>query len=175
MTTSNEGNLPKASQVLFTVTCWNCGKDHTLHNCPDPRDEAKITKARKAFQANRRKKGKGPRRDDKGRPLKFNKKHVLVVDTKRYREEQAKADKGDKKSSDKQDKSEKDSKDKSDKSHKSDKSSSSSLSDSQKKGTHDKDTAQALVNMLADPSLAPDARSEQACLLTACIDSSFGE
>ena len=169
LTTSNEWNLPKASQVLYTVTCWNCGKDHTLRDCPAPRDEDKITKARKAFQANRSKKGKGPRRDDKGRPLKFNKKHVLVVDTKRYREEQAKADK---KSSDKQDKNEKDSKDKSDKS---DKSSSSSSSDSQNKGTQDKDTAVALVNKLADPNLAADARSEQARLLTACIDAAFRE
>ena len=58
-------------------------------------------------------------------------------------------------------------------SDKTDKPSTSDSSDSQKKGNCDKDTAQALVNMLADPALAPDARSEQARLLNTCIDKAF--
>ena len=77
-TTSTPGNY----------RCWNCGLNHKLPDCPEPRDEAKIEKARQEYKA-RRQHGKKDKvkRDDQNRPLKKNKKNVYVVDTKKWNEE----------------------------------------------------------------------------------------
>jgi hypothetical protein len=56
--------------------CYNCGSDdHLLPDCPHPRDEAKITKAREEFAKNKR---RNPQQQNKGKP----KAHKASVETK---------------------------------------------------------------------------------------------
>ena len=82
------GAKKSAFDVTGTYRCWNCGGNHKLPDCPSPRDDAKIDKARKEYKARRRNKGKDKtKRDDQNRPLKKNKKNVYVVDTKKWNEE----------------------------------------------------------------------------------------
>ena len=67
-------------------TCWNCGEDHMLNDCPKPRDEARIKKAVEKFRAEnpRRNNRRGPKHKNgpDGRPLVKNKKGVYVLDQK---------------------------------------------------------------------------------------------
>jgi hypothetical protein len=85
---NHDGDRPK-------LKCFNCEKEgHMLGDCPDPRDEAKIAKNRKAFLKNRPPR-KGNNKGDKfkkvrrmkdGRPEIKNKKGVFVLDQKKKRE-----------------------------------------------------------------------------------------
>lgn len=84
VTTKQGKSALNASNMTFV--CWNCGGNHLLSKCDQPRDEAKIEAARKAFKARRSgRQGKKGKWDDKGRPLKLNKKGAYVVDTKRWK------------------------------------------------------------------------------------------
>ena len=72
-----------------TPACWNCGSlDHLLPDCPRPRDESRIERARQRFRASnpRRFRGK-PRRktSSDGKPLILNKNGHCALDQKRWR------------------------------------------------------------------------------------------
>ena len=95
---SGTGTRPKGK-------CFNCGGDHLLPQCTQPRDEAKIKAARDAFAANRpprtgRTGGRPPSGSPKhkmgkgGRPLILNKQGAYVTDTKRWKalKDKAKSD-----------------------------------------------------------------------------------
>ena len=73
------------------VRCWNCNKPgHLAPDCTAPRDEKAIEANRSKYQPRR---GRRQPRDDKGRPLKFNKNQVYVVDVTKQREEESKGNK----------------------------------------------------------------------------------
>ena len=79
------------------VRCWNCNEfNHMAPQCPKPRNEKNIEENRSKYNPLR---GRRQPRDDKGRPLKFNKNQVYVVDVKQQRKENKKGDKDDKSSS----------------------------------------------------------------------------
>ena len=80
-----------SAHVDGTLSCWNCSGPHAVNVCPEPRDEACIKRNRDAFRARRPNQPRN--RDAQGRPLKYNKKQALVVDTKQLRKEQARAEK----------------------------------------------------------------------------------
>jgi len=68
------------------ITCWNCGGNHHLSDCPKPRDQKKIDLAIQRYRAARRARGK-PRHKtgSDGEPLVLNKNGHCVVDQKRWR------------------------------------------------------------------------------------------
>ena len=59
--------------VLLSGVCWNCGNaDHSLRNCPHPRNEKKVEANREQFRKAKAKKGSsGPGTDSAGKPTKF--------------------------------------------------------------------------------------------------------
>ena len=102
--------LPTGSPGAFNATgtplpyymrpgfvCFNCGKGgHPLSQCPKPADEARIKKARDAYQAAHPRKSKSKSKSRpkhttgtsgkyKGKPLVLNKNGVYVVDTKKWK------------------------------------------------------------------------------------------
>ena len=58
------GKKPNKHHINNVLTnnvgsCWNCGGDHSLKDCPKPRDQATINKNRDAFYEAKRKNGGG--------------------------------------------------------------------------------------------------------------------
>lgn len=51
-------NNPSGQQR--TLRCWNCGRDHNVRDCTEPRDEAKIAANRERFNASRRRNSSRP-------------------------------------------------------------------------------------------------------------------
>ena len=76
------------------VTCWNCGKDHTLNDCDQPRNEPRIAKAREEYMKKKKSSGKGKSKPKHktvdGKPMILNKNGAYVLDQKKMREAQAK-------------------------------------------------------------------------------------
>ena len=90
---SNHGHQPRRRGRKRdrdgNIKCWNCNKHgHTVPTCPEPRNEEAIEANRSKYQPRR---GRRQPRDDKGRPLKFNKNQVYVVDCQKWREEENKS------------------------------------------------------------------------------------
>jgi len=84
----------------YKVVCWNCGKDHTLKDCPHPKDQTKIDAARKAFNKSKRSNRRSDKNDSSraqkpsaprercliaGKPYIKNKKGDFVPDQKAMR------------------------------------------------------------------------------------------
>ena len=73
-------------------SCWNCGGRHWLRDCPKPRDEARIERARQqnrtSTPAQRPQRFRGKPRhktSSDGKPLILNKNGFYVLDQKRWR------------------------------------------------------------------------------------------
>ena len=81
----NSGHRGRKRYHNGNVKCWNCNKPgHTVPTCPEPRNEAAIEENRSKYTPRR---GRCQPRDDKGRPVKFNKNQVYVVDVVQQRKE----------------------------------------------------------------------------------------
>jgi hypothetical protein len=95
-TGTNPGsNQRSGSRPSGNLKCFNCGENHLLPDCPKPRDEDKIAKARAEFQKNKPPcRGKPKHKTDRnGRPLVRNKNGAYVLDQKKVKAEKNKSKK----------------------------------------------------------------------------------
>ena len=70
------------------VKCWNCGGQHPLPDCPSPRDEARIERAREQHRANNPRSLRGKPKYETGsdgKPLILNRQGPCVLDQKKWR------------------------------------------------------------------------------------------
>ena len=83
---TSEGVQAKDAEVI----CWNCGKKgHRLPDCPQPRNEEKISKSRTEFFNRKRAQNKPKRKlGPGGKPMVLNKNGYYVLDQKRWKEQQ---------------------------------------------------------------------------------------
>jgi hypothetical protein len=111
--TSGDWDVPAASKIRVNVagnpgsdiplakprpkgqrSCWNCGAtDHIASGCKLPRNQALFDANKKAFEAAKDRRKKGPKRrvnKETGKPEIRNKRGLYVVDQKRLRQQERK-------------------------------------------------------------------------------------
>ena len=97
------GASTQGNELIFTaaattgkVTCWNCGKDHHLNKCPEPKNKDRINQNKQAFQQRLKDKKKKevpakykpPTADEKnrriidGKPMWYQQKQKRWIDDK---------------------------------------------------------------------------------------------
>lgn len=88
VTAPQRGPGTRVARGSQPLKCWNCGGPHLLPDCTQPRDEARIERARQQFRAHnpRRLRGKPKyKTDSDGKPLVLNRQGLYVLDQKRWR------------------------------------------------------------------------------------------